>query len=168
MTVRLTSVIFPDTSKNPADPCIGWERFLQLDPLAKVSNSALSKSGSCGILFAGTIVGTINVFLSTVPPSVVGANPENLTVVVNNFISLTCEVTGFPPPDLSWLKNGKPLSSNANAFVVPGETFALNFCLFCLDKGADHYLSSQCILGITPVSRQDAWPTALNNFSAVG
>ncbi|NXL89730.1 HMCN1 protein, partial [Alectura lathami] len=55
-----------------------------------------------------------------VPPSVVGANPENLTVVVNNFISLTCEVTGFPPPDLSWLKNGKPISLNANTFIVPG------------------------------------------------
>uniref|UniRef100_A0A8C4UE85 Hemicentin-1 n=1 Tax=Falco tinnunculus TaxID=100819 RepID=A0A8C4UE85_FALTI len=63
---------------------------------------------------------TINVFLSLVPPSVVGNNPENLTVVVNNFISLSCEVTGFPPPDLSWLKNGKPISSNTNTFIVPG------------------------------------------------
>ncbi|KAH0618306.1 hypothetical protein JD844_017377 [Phrynosoma platyrhinos] len=55
-----------------------------------------------------------------VPPSIVGINPENLTVVVNNFISLTCEVTGFPPPDLSWLKNGKPLSLNTNALIIPG------------------------------------------------
>uniref|UniRef100_A0A670IF80 Hemicentin 1 n=1 Tax=Podarcis muralis TaxID=64176 RepID=A0A670IF80_PODMU len=55
-----------------------------------------------------------------VPPSIVGTNPENLTVVVNNFISLTCEVTGFPPPDLSWLKNGKPISLNTNALIVPG------------------------------------------------
>jgi len=88
-------------------------------------NSAIqlyfSKSGSCGILFAGTAIDNINVFLSAVPPSVVGTNPENLTVVVNNLISLTCEVTGFPPPDLSWLKNGKPISSNTNTFIVPGE-----------------------------------------------
>uniref|UniRef100_A0A8D2KTM3 Hemicentin 1 n=1 Tax=Varanus komodoensis TaxID=61221 RepID=A0A8D2KTM3_VARKO len=55
-----------------------------------------------------------------VPPSIVGLNPENLTVVMNNFISLTCEVTGFPPPDLSWLKNGKPLSLNTNALIIPG------------------------------------------------
>ncbi|OXB56883.1 hypothetical protein ASZ78_013391 [Callipepla squamata] len=54
-----------------------------------------------------------------VPPTVVGANPENLTVVVNSFISLTCEVTGFPPPDLSWLKNGKPISLNTSTFIVP-------------------------------------------------
>lgn len=67
------------------------------------------------------MIDTINVFLSTVPPSVIGTNPENLTVVVNYFISLTCEVTGFPPPDLRWLKNGKPISSNTNTFIVPGE-----------------------------------------------
>lgn len=88
-------------------------------------NSAIqlyfSKSGSCGILFADAVIDTVNVSLSAVPPIVVGTNPENLTVVVNNFISLTCEVTGFPPPDLSWLKNGKPISSNTNTFIVPGE-----------------------------------------------
>ncbi|XP_039213555.1 hemicentin-1 isoform X2 [Crotalus tigris] len=55
-----------------------------------------------------------------VPPNIIGINPENLTVVVNNFISLTCEVTGFPPPDLSWLKDGKPLSLNTNILIVPG------------------------------------------------
>ncbi|XP_053098888.1 hemicentin-1 isoform X3 [Hemicordylus capensis] len=55
-----------------------------------------------------------------VPPSIAGINPENLTVVVNNFISLTCEVTGFPPPDITWLKNGKPISLNTNALIVPG------------------------------------------------
>ncbi|XP_077013357.1 hemicentin-1 isoform X4 [Tamandua tetradactyla] len=55
-----------------------------------------------------------------VPPSVIGPNPENLTVVVNNFISLTCEVSGFPPPDLSWLKNEQPISPNTNALIVPG------------------------------------------------
>ncbi|XP_023559876.1 hemicentin-1 [Octodon degus] len=55
-----------------------------------------------------------------VPPSVIGPNPENLTVVVNNFISLTCEVSGFPPPDLSWLKNEQPIKPNTNALIVPG------------------------------------------------
>uniref|UniRef100_A0A8C0KRB0 Hemicentin-1 n=1 Tax=Canis lupus dingo TaxID=286419 RepID=A0A8C0KRB0_CANLU len=55
-----------------------------------------------------------------VPPSVIGPNPENLTVVVNNFISLTCEVSGFPPPDLSWLKNEQPIKLNTNALIVPG------------------------------------------------
>jgi hypothetical protein len=38
---------------------------------------------------------------STVLTSVIGPNLENLTVVMNNFISLTCEVFSFLPPDLS-------------------------------------------------------------------
>uniref|UniRef100_A0A8C9UE41 Hemicentin 1 n=1 Tax=Serinus canaria TaxID=9135 RepID=A0A8C9UE41_SERCA len=57
---------------------------------------------------------------SAVPPTVAGTNPENLTVVVNNFISLTCEVTGFPPPDLIWLKNGKPITNLQPSLLTPG------------------------------------------------
>lgn len=56
-----------------------------------------------------------------VPPSVIGPNPENLTVVMNNFISLTCEVAGFPPPDLTWLRNEQPIKPNTNVLVVPGK-----------------------------------------------
>lgn len=64
---------------------------------------------------------TFNIFTIIVPPSVIGPNPENLTVVVNNFISLTCEVSGFPPPDLSWFKNEQPIKLNTNALIVPGK-----------------------------------------------
>ncbi|XP_048833472.1 hemicentin-1 isoform X1 [Brienomyrus brachyistius] len=55
-----------------------------------------------------------------VPPSIIGADFENLTVVVNNFIALTCEVTGFPPPALSWLKAREPVQANSNALIMPG------------------------------------------------
>ncbi|KAG5850585.1 hypothetical protein ANANG_G00084020 [Anguilla anguilla] len=55
-----------------------------------------------------------------VPPSIVGVNPENVTVVVNNFVSLTCEATGFPPPTLSWLKDRGPVQANTNALIMPG------------------------------------------------
>ncbi|PNI67325.1 HMCN1 isoform 2 [Pan troglodytes] len=59
------------------------------------------------------------VLILPVPPSVIGPKSENLTVVVNNFISLTCEVSGFPPPDLSWLKNEQPIKLNTNTLIVP-------------------------------------------------
>ncbi|XP_030626728.1 hemicentin-1 [Chanos chanos] len=55
-----------------------------------------------------------------VPPSIVGASVENVTVVVNNFISLSCEATGFPPPTLSWLKDRRPVQANSNALIMPG------------------------------------------------
>ena len=114
--------LFPDTSKKQRIHSQSVKDFCNF---ALWQSSAIqlyfSRSGSCRILFADAVKDTINVFLSAVPPNVVGTNPENLTVVVNNFISLTCEVTGFPPPDLSWLKNGKPINLNANTFIVPGE-----------------------------------------------
>ncbi|XP_071373120.1 hemicentin-1, partial [Centroberyx affinis] len=55
-----------------------------------------------------------------VPPSIVGLSPENVTVVVNNFVSLTCEATGFPPPTLSWLNDRGPVQANTNALIMPG------------------------------------------------
>ncbi|XP_036834633.1 hemicentin-1 isoform X2 [Oncorhynchus mykiss] len=55
-----------------------------------------------------------------VPPTIVGASPENVTVVVNNFVSLTCEATGFPPPSLSWVKDRGPVQANTNALIMPG------------------------------------------------
>lgn len=59
-------------------------------------------------------------FPSLVPPTIIGTNPETLTVVVNNFVSLSCEATGFPPPALSWLKERSPIQANTNALVMPG------------------------------------------------
>lgn len=113
---------FPDPSKKQRIHSQGMKDFCNM---ALYQSSAIqlyiSKSGFCRVLFGDPVINASNAFLSAVPPSVVGANPENLTVVVNNLISLTCEVTGFPPPDLSWLKNGKPVSLNTNTFIVPGE-----------------------------------------------
>uniref|UniRef100_UPI0037E9B6AB hemicentin-1 n=1 Tax=Semicossyphus pulcher TaxID=241346 RepID=UPI0037E9B6AB len=55
-----------------------------------------------------------------VPPTIVGLNPETVTVVVNNFVSLSCEATGFPPPTLSWLNEKGPIQANTNALIMPG------------------------------------------------
>ncbi|XP_071421021.1 hemicentin-1 [Pithys albifrons albifrons] len=115
-------------------PSITWHKDGQLLPeddkhtflsngrKLQILNSQITDTGRY-ICIAENIAGSAKKYFNLnvhVPPTVVGTNPENLTVVVNNFISLTCEVTGFPPPDLSWLKNGQPVSSNSNTFIVPG------------------------------------------------
>ncbi|RMC08359.1 hypothetical protein DUI87_14601 [Hirundo rustica rustica] len=95
--------------------------FLSDGRRLQILNSQITDTGRY-VCIAENLAGSAKKYFNLnvhVPPSVVGTNPENLTVVVNNFISLTCEVTGFPPPDLSWLKNGKPISSNSNTFIVP-------------------------------------------------
>ncbi|XP_028259472.1 hemicentin-1 [Parambassis ranga] len=55
-----------------------------------------------------------------VPPTIIGLSPENVTVVVNNFVSLSCEATGFPPPTLSWLNDRGPIQANTNSLIMPG------------------------------------------------
>ncbi|NWX99119.1 HMCN1 protein, partial [Nothoprocta ornata] len=120
-------------SGSPA-PRIAWQKdghllaegdkhtFLSSGRRLQILNSEITDTGRY-ICIVENVAGSAKKYFNLnvhVPPSVVGANPENVTVVLNNFISLTCEVTGFPPPDLSWLKNGKPVSSNNNIFIVPG------------------------------------------------
>ncbi|XP_061539337.1 LOW QUALITY PROTEIN: hemicentin-1 [Phycodurus eques] len=55
-----------------------------------------------------------------VPPTILGLNHENVTVVINNFVSLSCEATGLPPPTLSWLNDRGPIQANPNALIMPG------------------------------------------------
>uniref|UniRef100_A0A8C3TT96 Hemicentin-1 n=1 Tax=Catharus ustulatus TaxID=91951 RepID=A0A8C3TT96_CATUS len=96
--------------------------FLSNGRRLQILNSQITDTGRY-VCIAENIAGSAKKYFNLnvhISPSVVGTNSENLTVVVNNLISLTCEVTGFPPPDLSWLKNGKPISSNSNTFIVPG------------------------------------------------
>ncbi|XP_050994845.1 LOW QUALITY PROTEIN: hemicentin-1 [Labeo rohita] len=68
---------------------------------------------------AGTAEKSFNLHVH-VSPSIVGVREENVTVVVNNFISLNCEATGFPPPTLSWFKDRKPVQASSNALTMPG------------------------------------------------
>lgn len=59
-------------------------------------------------------------FFLSVPPIIIGLNPDRVNVVVNNFASLSCEATGFPPPTLSWLNDRGPVQTNTNTLIVPG------------------------------------------------
>ncbi|XP_019412229.1 PREDICTED: hemicentin-1 isoform X1 [Crocodylus porosus] len=131
--VSKTIVLECVANGNPA-PTITWQKdgqllgeddhhiFLSSGRILQILNSQITDTGRY-VCVVENIAGSAKKYFNLnvhVPPSVVGTNPENLTVVVNNFISLTCEVTGFPPPDLNWLKNGKPISLNTNALIVPG------------------------------------------------
>ncbi|KAJ1172187.1 hypothetical protein NDU88_004037, partial [Pleurodeles waltl] len=130
--VNKTAVMECLTTGNPA-PKILWQKdghpveedsqhkILSNGETLQILNSQITDTGRY-VCVAENIAGSAKKnfnFNVNVPPSIIGDNPENLTVVVNNFIALTCEVTGFPPPALSWLKNGKPISLNTNAFIAP-------------------------------------------------
>ncbi|KAI5614770.1 hemicentin-1 isoform X1 [Silurus asotus] len=88
----------------------------------QISNVHVTDTGRY-VCVAENVAGSSEKYFSLnvhVPPSIVGVNIENATVVVNNFVSLSCEATGFPPPTLSWLKDRKPVQANSNALIMPG------------------------------------------------
>ncbi|XP_069497466.1 hemicentin-1 isoform X2 [Ambystoma mexicanum] len=131
--VNKTALMECIVSGNPT-PKISWQkdgqplqedsqhRLLSNGRTLQIMNSQITDTGRY-VCVAENIAGSSKKnfnFNVNVPPSIIGRNPENMTVVLNNFVALTCEVIGFPPPALSWLKNGKPISLNTNALIIPG------------------------------------------------
>ncbi|XP_077377558.1 hemicentin-1 [Festucalex cinctus] len=58
-----------------------------------------------------------------VPPGVDHVEPvEPVTVVQGSLVTLTCEARGIPPPTLTWLKDGQPLSLHRNLLLDGQET----------------------------------------------
>uniref|UniRef100_A0A4W3JWV4 Hemicentin 1 n=1 Tax=Callorhinchus milii TaxID=7868 RepID=A0A4W3JWV4_CALMI len=131
--INKTVVLDCMVSGNPT-PKISWlkdgqplsgdntHKLLSSGRTLQVLNAQVSDTGRY-ICVAENVAGNSEKYFNLnvhVPPSIVGTNAENMTVVINNFISLTCEATAFPPPMLSWFKDGKPLQSNTNVLIMPG------------------------------------------------
>ncbi|ROL43461.1 Hemicentin-1, partial [Anabarilius grahami] len=57
-----------------------------------------------------------------VPPTIIGQTqmPENVSVVVKSPVVLTCEASGMPPPAITWLKDGQPISMSSSVRVISG------------------------------------------------
>lgn len=66
--------------------------------------------------------------ISSVPPTIIGQTqvPENVSVVVKNPVVLTCEASGMPPPSITWLKDGQPISTSSSVWVISGINFFSN------------------------------------------
>lgn len=45
---------------------------------------------------------------------------ENVSVVEKNPVTLTCEVSGIPPPKIAWFKDGQPIHLNTTPQVMSG------------------------------------------------
>ncbi|KAM4629779.1 hemicentin-1 [Polymixia lowei] len=100
----------------------GPHRILSNGRTLQVLNAQVSDTGRY-VCVADNVAGSAEKSFNLnvhVPPSIVGLSPDNVTVVVNNFVSLTCEATGFPPPTLSWLTDRGPVQANSNALIMPG------------------------------------------------
>ncbi|TSL47575.1 Hemicentin-1 [Bagarius yarrelli] len=100
----------------------GTHSLLSSGRTLQISNTQVTDTGRYACV-AENVAGSAEKFFSLnvhVPPVILGVNEENATVVVNNFVALSCEATGIPPPTLSWLKDRKPIQGNSNAIFMPG------------------------------------------------
>ncbi|XP_039417870.1 hemicentin-2 [Corvus cornix cornix] len=48
------------------------------------------------------------------------AATEEVTVIINNPISLVCEALPYPSPNITWLKDEVPLKASRNVLLLPG------------------------------------------------
>lgn len=46
---------------------------------------------------------------------------EEVTVTINNPISLICEALAFPSPTITWMKDGAPFEASNNIQLLPGD-----------------------------------------------
>lgn len=46
---------------------------------------------------------------------------EEVTVTINNPISLICETRAFPTPTITWMKDGVPFEALNNIQLLPGD-----------------------------------------------
>jgi len=72
---------------------------------------------------------------------------DELTVIVNNPIQLLCEVTGIPPPVISWRKAGEVLALDKLEGVIFLPNGALRFNRVTVDDGGMYECVATSIAG---------------------
>ncbi|XP_078407396.1 LOW QUALITY PROTEIN: hemicentin-1-like [Cetorhinus maximus] len=105
-------------------PIVTDYRHQLLDNGSILQINAVQVSDTAGyICLAENPAGTTEKVFSLhvqVPPIVLGPTPENVSVVVNNPIWLTCESRAVPAADIAWYKDGQMLQSSTNVLILPG------------------------------------------------
>ncbi|XP_016112004.1 hemicentin-1 [Sinocyclocheilus grahami] len=100
-------------------------RLLSADTVLRIAPVQLSDSGIYTCVArsrAGSAELNFDLHVQA-PPAVERTEPtEQVAVVQGSSVTLTCEARGVPPPTLSWLKDGQPLSLHRNLLLDGQET----------------------------------------------
>ncbi|XP_041856289.1 hemicentin-1 [Melanotaenia boesemani] len=131
--VNSTVILHCDVTGHPA-PVISWLRDGQ--PVHTDSQHHVSEDGTqlqilsvqvsdmAGYLcVAENKVGTVEKLFSLsvqVPPKINGPKEEEVSVIEGHMVSLLCDVQAYPPPEITWTRDGQVLHFSAGIHILPG------------------------------------------------
>ncbi|KAM9256723.1 LOW QUALITY PROTEIN: hemicentin-2 [Cariama cristata] len=91
-----------------------------------ISRASLSDAGRYSCTASSSVANQTKWYLLDVlaSPAFAGdahdAAAEEVTVIINNPISLVCEALAYPSPNITWLKDEVPLKASRNVLLHPG------------------------------------------------
>ncbi|KAM9858177.1 hemicentin-1 [Aulostomus maculatus] len=131
--VNSTVVLHCDVTGHPA-PVVSWLREGQ--PVHTDSQHLISEDGTrlqllsvqvsdmAGyVCVAENKVGTAEKLFSLtvqVPPKITGQKEEEVSVIEGHMVSLLCDVQSYPPPEITWTRDGQLLHFSSGVHVLPG------------------------------------------------
>lgn len=59
-------------------------------------------------------------FSPPVPPKIMGRKEEELSVIEGHMVSLLCDVQSYPPPEITWTRDGQVLNFGTGLHILPG------------------------------------------------
>ncbi|XP_061672486.1 hemicentin-1 [Syngnathoides biaculeatus] len=131
--VNSTVALHCDVTGNPS-PTISWLRDGQpvhadsqhviSEDRAKLQLLSVQVSDMAGYLcIAENKVGSVEKLFSLtvqVPPRILGPKEEELSVTEGHMVSFLCDVQAYPPPEITWTKDGQILHFNTGFNILPG------------------------------------------------
>lgn len=66
-------------------------------------------------------------FSLPVPPMIIGNKDEEVSVIKGHMVSLLCDVQAYPPPEITWTKDGHILQFSTGIHLLPGHPSAQRY-----------------------------------------
>lgn len=72
----------------------------------------------------------------SVPPRIIGQKEEEVSVIKDHMVSLLCDVQAYPPPEITWTRDGQVLQFSTGIHILPGQTSATHNTQIISIRGA--------------------------------
>uniref|UniRef100_A0A8C7CSJ9 Hemicentin-2 n=1 Tax=Oncorhynchus kisutch TaxID=8019 RepID=A0A8C7CSJ9_ONCKI len=131
--VNSTVALHCDVTGHP-EPAISWLR--DGTPLPSGQHHSISEDGrqlqilsvqvsdmASYLCVAENKVGAVEKLFSLtvqVPPRMVAGREEEVSVIKGHMVSMLCDVQAYPPPEITWTRDGQVLQFSTGIHILPG------------------------------------------------